>query len=122
MRLPPLLKRGDTVQVIMPKPYPKYQIICSSKSQDVCYESVNGRTNERQGDCNIAHTPRSGNIIPLGSLLHQKRIHRFQGTQDRSISTFYVMVTSRMDPADNQPTYMKKPRTIWQNFHTNFQY
>jgi hypothetical protein len=33
-----------------------YQIISSSRSRDICYESVNGRTNGRtdgQGDCNI---------------------------------------------------------------------
>ena len=38
------LERGDTVQVTMPKPYIKYKIISSSRSWDICYESVNGRT------------------------------------------------------------------------------
>jgi hypothetical protein len=38
-------ERGDTVQVTMPKPYIKYQIISSSRSWDICYENVNGRTN-----------------------------------------------------------------------------
>jgi hypothetical protein len=28
----------------MPKPYIKYKIISSSRSWDICYESVNGRT------------------------------------------------------------------------------
>ena len=41
------LERGDTVQVTMPKPYIKYKIISSSRSWDICYESVNGRTNRR---------------------------------------------------------------------------
>jgi hypothetical protein len=41
------LERGDTVQVTMPKPYIKYKIISSSRSWDICYESVNGRTNGR---------------------------------------------------------------------------
>jgi hypothetical protein len=51
------LERGDTVQVTMPKPYIKYKIISSSRSRDICYESVNGRTNGRtdgKGDYNIA--------------------------------------------------------------------
>jgi hypothetical protein len=39
-----VLERGDTVQVTMPKPYIKYKIISSSRSWDICYESVNGRT------------------------------------------------------------------------------
>jgi hypothetical protein len=38
------LERGDTAQVTMPKPYIKYKIISSSRSWDICYESVNGRT------------------------------------------------------------------------------
>jgi hypothetical protein len=46
------LERGDMVQVTMPKPYIKYKIISSSRSWDICYESVNGRT-DGQGDCNI---------------------------------------------------------------------
>ena len=29
------------------KPYIKYQIISSSRSRDICYESVNGRTDKR---------------------------------------------------------------------------
>jgi hypothetical protein len=37
------LERGDTVQVTIPKPYIKYKIISSSRSRDICYESVNGR-------------------------------------------------------------------------------
>ena len=36
------LERGDTIQVTMPKPYIKYKIISSSRSWDICYESVNG--------------------------------------------------------------------------------
>ena len=52
-------ERGDTVQVTMPKPYIKYKIISSSRSRDICYESVNGRT-DGQGDYNIAPTHRVG--------------------------------------------------------------
>jgi hypothetical protein len=43
------LERGDTVQVTMPKPYIKYKIISSSRSWDICYESVNGRTDKWTG-------------------------------------------------------------------------
>ena len=35
------------VQVTMPKPYIKYKIISSSRSWDICYESVNGWSNGR---------------------------------------------------------------------------
>jgi hypothetical protein len=40
-------KPGKGRHITMPKPYIKYKIISSSRSWEICYENVNGRTDKR---------------------------------------------------------------------------
>ena len=53
------------VQVTMPNPYIKYKIISSSRSWDICYESVNGRTNGQTRWLQYSPLSMSGGIILL---------------------------------------------------------
>jgi hypothetical protein len=63
------LERGNTVQVIMPKPYIKYKIISSSRSRDIRYESVNGRTNGQTRWLQYSPLSMRGGIINIKSSL-----------------------------------------------------
>ena len=77
------LERKDTVQVTMPKPYIKYKIISSSRSWDICYKSVNGRTRWLQ----YSPLSMSGGIIYTNGRLYNYTI--LEGIYPVLMLTFY---------------------------------
>ena len=85
------------VQVTMPKPYIKYKIISSSRSWDICYESVNGRTRWLQYSPHSSHSMNGGIKININQSLIMKRVFKQWWSAIPPISTHNHLSSRRAE-------------------------